>query len=255
MSLAQTNVPDCHTGCLHLKVTQGWAKALAPWKAPHLYRVGTELELVSRRRKAVTNDASYSGSGVLYKSRSESHSGKACSSAGKSTLEMMVFFGFQNLPTRPEGAPCLGPFRQYDSGGIYKPQRGSQISSSVRSLHIWAQCNLHSLKAVHMPGRLNQGADRLSQSGMSQGGVETHTLDGLNHLECLQEGRDRALLLRKQLSLPNIFSKEKDALAHKWPSLCLYAFPHWLCSFKSQRTDAGSSMPPTGWTSHGSQRW
>lgn len=39
----------------------------------------------------------------------------------------------------------------------------------VRHHLLWAQCNLGSLRAVHVPGRLNQGSDMLSQGSMSSG--------------------------------------------------------------------------------------
>ncbi len=49
---------------------------------------------------------------------------------------------------------------------------------------------------------------------------------GSENLGSLWQSSCRPLRLRRQLSLPNLFfTKSTDALAHKWPSLPLYAFP------------------------------
>ncbi len=47
---------------------------------------------------------------------------------------------------------------------------------------------------------------------------------GSENLGSLWQSLNRPLPLRRQLSLPNLFTKSTDALAHEWPSLPLNAF-------------------------------
>ncbi len=51
---------------------------------------------------------------------------------------------------------------------------------------------------------------------------------GSENMRSLWQSASRPIHLRRQLSLPNIFHKEHDALAHEWPSLPL-CFPSNLC--------------------------
>ncbi len=79
-----------------------------------------------------------------------------------------------------------------------------RLCTLVNDLLVWAQNNLRSLKATHVPGKTNQGADMLSRNNW--------------------QSSSRLLRLRRQLSLPNLFTRSMDILAHEWPSLPLYAF-------------------------------
>ncbi len=69
---------------------------------------------------------------------------------------------------------------------------------------------------------MNQEADMLSRNNVSS---EEWTLRSSENLGSLWQSSSRPLCLRRQLSLPNLFTKSTDALAHEWPSLQLYAFP------------------------------
>ncbi len=89
----------------------------------------------------------------------------------------------------------------------------------------WAQLNLRSLRAAHLPGRLNQGADMLSRSNVP-------SEEWMLHPQVVQKiwktfGKaevGRPFRLQRQLSLPNLLFKGQG-LAHDWPNLLLYAFP------------------------------
>ncbi len=107
--------------------------------------------------------------------------------------------------------------------------QGSLISKRLcmlaNDLLVWAQNNLRSLKATHVPGKMNHGADMLSRNNVSSGEWTLHPL-------CVQKiwevcGRARVHLFASEDNshCPIFFTKSTDALAHEWPSLLLYAFP------------------------------
>ncbi len=55
-------------------------------------------------------------------------------------------------------------------------------------------------------------------------GVDAPSAGGSEDLEDLWQGRSRPFRLQRQLC-PIYYSKDRDALAHDWPNLLLYAFP------------------------------
>ncbi len=89
----------------------------------------------------------------------------------------------------------------------------------------WAQLNLRSLRAAHLPGRLNQGANMLSLSNVP-------SEEWMLHPQVFQKiwktfGKAEVdLFASKDIShCPTYYLKDRDALAHDWPNLLLYAFP------------------------------
>lgn len=100
-----------------------------------------------------------------------------------------------------------------------------RLFTLVERLLEWAQHNLRSLRAVHVPGRLNQGADMLSRSNIP-------SEEWMLHPQTVQEiwvvfGRAEVELFASEDNshCPTYFLKDRDALAHDWPNLLLYAFP------------------------------
>ncbi len=89
----------------------------------------------------------------------------------------------------------------------------------------WAQLNLHSLRAAHVLGKLNLGADMLSRSNVPS---DKWTL----HPQTVQVtwgifGRPEGDLFASEENThcQTYFSKYRDAFAHVWPNLLLHAFP------------------------------
>lgn len=94
----------------------------------------------------------------------------------------------------------------------------------VKSILEWAQCHLLSLRAMHVWGVLNRGADMLSRSNLP---LEEWML----YPQTVQKiwdifGRVEVDLFASDdnYHCPTYFSKNRDALAHDWHSLLLYAF-------------------------------
>ncbi|KAL0165908.1 hypothetical protein M9458_037752, partial [Cirrhinus mrigala] len=100
----------------------------------------------------------------------------------------------------------------------------------VKDLLEWAQCNLASLKAVHVPGKLNQGADMLSRSNVPSG-----------------EKFGRSLARQRQLSLPNIFFERERCVGPRLaqpPPVCFS--PDVFDSSNTQTSQGTTSQAPPG---------
>ncbi len=94
----------------------------------------------------------------------------------------------------------------------------------VNDLLVWAQSNLRSLKATHVPGKMNHGADMLSRNNVS-GEWMLHPLSVQKICEVFGRARVDLFASVDNSHCPIFFTKSTYALAHEWPSLPLYAFP------------------------------
>ncbi len=87
-------------------------------------------------------------------------------------------------------------------------------------------------------------------------GMDAPPARGSENLGSLWQSSSRPLQLRRQLSLPNLFTRSTDTLAHEWPSLPLYAFPpvallpQVLRRVREQRHKL-ILIAPSGGTNHG----
>ncbi len=95
----------------------------------------------------------------------------------------------------------------------------------VNNLLVWAQNNLRSLKATHVPGKINQGADILSRNNVSSEEWTLHPLVVQRIWEYFGRARVDLFASEDNSHYPIFFTNSTDALAHEWPSLPLYAFP------------------------------
>ncbi len=85
--------------------------------------------------------------------------------------------------------------------------------------------NLCSLKATHVPGKMNQGADMLSRNNVSsEEWKRAPPARGSENLGSLLQSSSRPLRLQRQLSLSNLFYKEHGCPGPWMACLPLYAF-------------------------------
>ncbi len=109
----------------------------------------------------------------------------------------------------------------------YINHQGGLVSKCLcrlaNDLLVWAQINLRSLKATHVPGKMNQGADMLSRNNVSEEWT-LHPLSVLKIWEVFGRARVELFASEDNSHCPIFFTKSTDALAHEWPSLPLYAF-------------------------------
>ncbi len=96
----------------------------------------------------------------------------------------------------------------------------------ARRVLLWAQTKFPSIRAVHVPGRLNSGADLLSRQSQEDGWVEIAP-----QVVSLIWQRFGLFASSMTTHCPLWFSLSPplplglDALAHEWPKTNLYAFP------------------------------
>ncbi|KAL0200336.1 hypothetical protein M9458_003523, partial [Cirrhinus mrigala] len=100
-----------------------------------------------------------------------------------------------------------------------------RLFTLVKDLLEWAQLNLCSLRATHVPGRLNQGADMLSRSNVPSGESTLHPQTVQKIWEVFGKAEVDLFASEDNSHCPKYYSKDRDALAHDWPNLLLYAFP------------------------------
>ncbi len=100
-----------------------------------------------------------------------------------------------------------------------------RLCTLVNYLLVWAQNNLRSLKATHVPGKMNQGADMLSRKNISSEEWTLHPLTVQRIWETFGKVRVDLFASKDDSHCPIFFTRSTDALAHEWPSLPLCAFP------------------------------
>ncbi len=115
-------------------------------------------------RKVVTTDASNTGWGGAVRRQTdlrplvESGEGLPHQLLGDaSSMSSLPVF-----PARPNRTPCADSLRQHVRGVLHKSSGRCLLEAPLE----WAQLNLRSLRAAHLPGRLNQGADMWSRSNV-----------------------------------------------------------------------------------------
>ncbi len=76
-----------------------------------------------------------------------------------------------------------------------------------------------------MPGKINQGADKLSRNNVFSEEWMLHLLSVQKIWEVFGRARVDNFASENNSHCQNLFTKSTDALALEWPSLPLYAFP------------------------------
>ncbi len=213
-------------------MTRAGVSALACWRDPFWLKRGVILD-TAHRRKVVTTDASNKGWGALCEGKptfglwSKEESGLHIN-----CIEMLaVCQAFQFFLPDIRGHHADTMIVRSDSRSMvsYINYQGGLVSKRLcmlaNDLLVWAQNNLHSLKATHVPGKMNQGADMLSRNNVSSEEWMLHLLAVKRIWEVLGRARVDLFASEDNSHCPIFFTKSMDGLAHEWPSLLLYAFP------------------------------
>ncbi len=216
-------------GRLHIRVNQACVTALTPWKNPRLMEKGVAMGLV-HTRKVVTTDASNTGWGALYEGKPTfGHWSKTESSFHINCLEMLAvcracqFFlpdliG-RHVLIRSDNMSVVSYINH--QGGV----SSKRLFILAERLLEWAQLNLRSLRAAHLPGRLNQGADMLSRSNVPSEEWMLHPQVVQKIWKTFGKAEVDLFASKDNFHCPTYYSKDRDALAHDWLNLLLYAFP------------------------------
>ncbi len=161
-----------HHGRHHITLTWACVSALAHWRDLLWLKQGMILDM-AHRRMVVMTDASNKGWGALLEGKptfglwSKEESGLHIN-----CLEMLaVCHACQFFLPDIRGHHVLVPSDSRSEMSSIKYQGGlvlKRICMLANDLLVWAQTNLSSLKATHMPGKINQRADVLTRKTVSE---------------------------------------------------------------------------------------
>ncbi|XP_016150619.1 uncharacterized protein [Sinocyclocheilus grahami] len=218
--------PVVQLGLLHMRPFQWWTKSQNISQHSHPLR----------RITTVTMDASLTGWGAVHQRRpvggvwTEVHRGWHIN-----RLEMLaVLLALKQFLPQLRGYHVL--VRTDNTAVVSYLNRQEGLRSRLlyrltRRVLLWAQTKLLSIRAVHIPDRLNSGADLLSRQSLQDGEWRLHpqVVDllwqrfGRAEVDLFALNMTTHCPLRFFLSSPSPLGL--DALAHKWLRTNLYAFP------------------------------
>ncbi len=215
------------SGRLSIAVTGGCIEALAPWLNPDLFSRGVPLGLVTSR-VVVTTDASTLGWGAVCEGMPAS--GRWSEPQIRwhiNRLELeAVFLALKEFQTQLERQHVL--IRTDNTsvvsyinrqGGI----RSKALCEQATILLLWADSRLLSIRATHIPGLLNRGADMLSRRRIPQGEWRLHPESVQMIWNLYGEAEVDLFATSENAHCPLFFSLshsplEGDALTAHWPA-------------------------------------
>ncbi len=161
------------SGRLRNAVTRGCIEALTPWRNPDLFSRGVPLDTVASG-VVLTTDASTRSWGAVCEgmpalglwSEPQSQGTHKPLGAGSSLLSSK---GVRTQIEQQHVLICTNNTSVvsylYHQGGI----RSRALCKQATNLLLWADGRLVSIRAAHIPGLRNRGADMLSRKGIPQG--------------------------------------------------------------------------------------
>ncbi len=145
-------------GRFYIKVNHRCIKAVAPWTTSRLFQSGVRLGLTSKS-KVVTTDASNSVWGALLEGNP---------APDQFFLALPAAICGHHVRVCSDNPTEVAYINR--QGGL----RSHSLYRLAQRLLFWVQNELLSLKAVHMPGSLNHGADMLSRGNVALGEWTLH---------------------------------------------------------------------------------
>ncbi|XP_029973330.1 uncharacterized protein LOC115407110 [Salarias fasciatus] len=223
-------------GARRVTVSAQCVMALRRWRHPACLVTGVPMGPVLSR-KVITTDASMSGWGGICEDRYvRGVWSEDLQRAHINYLELLAVFltlrrflpllRGHHVLVRTDNTTTVAYINRH--GGL----RSRQLHMLARRLILWSSVRLRSLRATHVPGALNRGADLLSRGAPLYGEWMLHP--ALVEQVWARFGRATVDLFasRENAQCPLFFSIRDpgaplgvDALAHVWPSVLLYAFP------------------------------
>ncbi len=222
------------SGRLSIAVTRGCIEALAPWRNPNFFSLGVPLGLVTSR-VVVTTDASTLGWGAVCEGMPASgqwsepqirwHINRLELEAVFLALkEFQAQLERQHVLIRTDNTSVVAYINR--QGGV----RSKALCKQAAMLLLWADSRLLSIRATHIPGLLNRGADMLSRRRIPQGEWRLHPELVRMIWNLYGEAEVDLFATSENAHCPSFFSLshsplEGDALTARWPTARLYAFP------------------------------
>ena len=227
-------IPDHHRHRSVL-VQRECTLALVRWRDRCFLSEGVTMGLVVSR-KVITTDASLMGWGATHEGRAARGVWDASMrTAHINYLELMaVFLALRHFEPLIRGCHVLVRTDNTTTVCYINKQgglRSNTLHALARRLTLWCHKRLLSIRASHVPGVRNLGADLLSRGGYHYAEWSLHRVVAAQIWD--RFGRPRADLFASEenAKCPLYFSITGspplglDALSHDWPGGLLYAFP------------------------------
>ncbi len=148
---------------LHIRVSQACVTALAPWKNPRWMEKGVAMGMVCNRKLSRQMPPTQVGGALCEGKPTFGHWSKAEKGFHINCLEMLaVCRACQFFLPDLIGRHVLIRSDNMSVVSYINHQGRCLLEAPLE----WAQLNLRSLRAAHLPGRLNQGADMWSRSNV-----------------------------------------------------------------------------------------
>lgn len=228
----------CPRRHLHRKVTVDarCVSALYPWRDASCLAAGVPLGAVSER-VTLTTDASLSGWGATLSGRTVNGTwGPHLTSLHINVLELWaVFLALKHFIPHIQGQHVLVKTDNATVVAYINRQGGTRslrLHKLAQKLILWSSTRLLSLRATHVPGALNRGADLLSRGNPLYGEWVLHPQVVEQIWQKYGQAAVDLFASQENTKCPLYFSLVDagaplgvDALAHPWPDVLLYAFP------------------------------
>ncbi len=217
-----------HHGRLHIRVNQACVTALTPWKNPRWMEKGVAMGFGPHQESCHNRRLQHRWGALCEGKPTFGHWSKAEKGFHINCLEMLaVCRACQFFLPDLIGRHVLIRSDNMSVVSYINHQGGSPRSASFLAERLleWAQLNLRSLRAAHLPGRLNQGADMLSRSNVPSEEWMLHPQVVQKIWKIFGKAEVDLFASKDNSHCPIYYSKDRDALAHDWPNLLLYAFP------------------------------
>ncbi|XP_038147769.1 uncharacterized protein LOC119787801 [Cyprinodon tularosa] len=212
------------------------ARALSPWKSPTFLNTGVTMGTI-QTRKVITTDASLTGWGATHEGRMVNGTWSSLTqTAHINCLELLAvmlalrhflpFIRGHHVLVRTDNTTVVAYINR--QGGL----RSHQLHTLAHRLIVWTSSRLLSLRAIHVPGVMNRGADLLSRGNPRYREWKLHSEVVAQIWERYGHAEVDLFASEENAHCPRFFSLTGegaplglDALAHKWPQALLYAFP------------------------------
>jgi hypothetical protein len=218
-----------------VKVSRRCVRALDMWRKPCFLSQGPVLGAPCRRVSLAT-DASLTGWGAVMSGHPARGLWSGCHLTWHiNWLEMLaVFRALRHFLPDLRGHHVLVRTDSTSVVSYINHQGGLRSRPLYKLAHqilVWSQGKLLSLRAVHIPGHLNIGADVLSRQGPRPGEWMLHPEVVKQIWKVFGQAQVDLFATRESAQCPLWFSLAPpapaglDAMAQTWPRLRLYAFP------------------------------
>ena len=222
-------------GTLRVTITPACRRNFTPWLDPLFLRAGVPLQPVSRH-VVVSTDASATGWGAMCNGHAASGSWTGprlqwhvnCLELLAVRLALHRFRALlkdKHVLVRTDNTATVAYINR--QGGL----RSRRMSQLARHLLLWSHKHLRSLRAIHIPGRLNRAADELSRQQSRPGEWRLHPQSVQLIWEHFGDAQVDLFASPENSHCQLFYSLTEgtlgtDALAHSWPlGLRKYAFP------------------------------